>query len=148
MRANEFLNEYGGPWSDTSQGRPGSEEKINMDNFQEVGRKSFQQFTYKLEKKLLSWKDLRGGEQNTVVWFAPGTTDIVAIQPTSSSGQRTPIRYIRKDQVIENAAGVLTPQNTTADVKKGTLRKQGEKLGFNITDDGIPPRISKDSIIK
>lgn len=41
--------------------------------------------------------------------------------------------------------GVLTAQNTTADVKKGTLKKQGAKFGFDITDMGIPPRISKDS---
>lgn len=52
------------------------------------------------------------------------------------------------DVVDETAAGVLTKQNTTADVKKGTLRKMAKGFGFNITDKGIPPRISKDSFNK
>lgn len=34
----------------------------------------------------------------------------------------------------------------TPDIKKGTLKKTGAKMGFDITDEGIPPRISKDSI--
>jgi len=147
MRAKEFLKEYG-PWSDAPHGKPGSGKTINMDNFREVNRRPFQRFTDSLEKDWLRWTDLRGGTQNTLVWFAPGTKDIVAMQPTSSSGSTTPARYVRKDQVVENAAGTLTRQNTTADVKKGTLKKQGRKFGFDITDGGIPPRISKDSIKK
>jgi len=47
--------------------------------------------------------------------------------------------------IDEDAAGVLTKQNTTADVKKGTLRKVGKAFGFDITDGGIPPIVSKDS---
>ena len=50
--------------------------------------------------------------------------------------------------VEEAGVGILTPQNTTADVKKGTLKNQGQKLGFDINDDGMPPRISKNSGIK
>lgn len=142
MKAKEFLKEYG-PWSDASQGKLGSSETLNMNNFREVGRRPFQRFTNNLKKKMLSWADLQGGEQNTLVWFAPGTTDIVAIQSTPSSGSTTPMRYVRKDQVVENAVGILTSQNTTSDVKKGTLRRQGKKFGFNITDGGIPPQISK-----
>jgi len=36
----------------------------------------------------------------------------------------------------------------TPDIKKGTLKKTGKQLGFDITDAGIPPNISKDSVIK
>ena len=145
MRAKEFLKEYG-PWSDAAQGKPGGNERVNMDNFHEVGRRSFQKFINGLEQDWLRWTDLRGGTQNTQVWFAPGTADVVAMQPTPSSGSTTPIRYVRNDQVVEHAAGTLTKQNTTADVKKGTLKKQGKKFGFDITNGGIPPQISKDSV--
>ena len=47
--------------------------------------------------------------------------------------------------------GVNAEFNTypyTPDIKKGTLKKTGKQMGFNITDDGIPPRISKDSVNK
>lgn len=145
MRAKEFLKEYG-PWSDAPQGKIGSGKNIKMDNFREVGRRPFQKFVHALEQDLLTWTDLRGGTQDNIIWYAPGTKDIVAMQPTVSSASTTPMRYIRKDQVVENAAGTLTQQNTTADVKKGTLKKQGKKFGFNITDGGIPPQISKGSV--
>jgi len=48
---------------------------------------------------------------------------------------------------IEESAGVgiLTKQNSTVDVKPGTLKKNGKQMGFDITDGGIPPRVSKDS---
>ena len=44
--------------------------------------------------------------------------------------------------------GINSEFNTypyTPDIKKGTLKKTGAQMGFDITDDGIPPTISKDS---
>lgn len=36
----------------------------------------------------------------------------------------------------------------TPDIKKGSLKKAGKQMGFDITDTGIPPRISQNSINK
>jgi len=153
MKAKEFLKELG-PWSYANRGELGNGINLDMADFTTIGdrkleKKAFNDFVNTLEYDFLPWKDLRGGTQDTKVWYASNTKDIIALQPTSSSGSTSPTRYIRKDYVNEGAgAGVLTKQNTTADVKKGTLKKQGRKFGFNITDGGIPPQISKDSVKK
>lgn len=64
----------------------------------------------------------------------------------SENDPRIRLNNLEEDYTeFKEAAGTLTRQNTTADVKKGTLKKMGDRLGFEITDDGIPPIISKDS---
>lgn len=65
-------------------------------------------------------------------------------------------RYRREFDAFMNldetaGVGVNAEHNTypyTPDIKKGTLKKTGAKLGFDITDGGIPPQVSKDSILK
>jgi len=65
----------------------------------------------------------------------------------------TPKNYAKKLEDFLEAAGVGVNAefNTwpyTPDIKKGTLKKTGAKLGFDITDAGIPPNVSKDSVVK
>lgn len=65
-------------------------------------------------------------------------------------------RYRREFDAFMNldetaGVGVNAEHNTypyTPDIKKGTLKKTGAKFGFDITDGGIPPQVSKDSILK
>jgi len=74
----------------------------------------------------------------------------IPAQPSDIS----PFRPVQHEDVeLDETAGVgvNAEHNTypyTPDIKKGTLKKTGAKLGFDITDDGIPPQISKDSIKK
>jgi hypothetical protein len=45
--------------------------------------------------------------------------------------------------------GLVVPGvNTTADVKPGEIARQAAKMGFSVSPDGIPPEVSKDSVIK
>ena len=66
----------------------------------------------------------------------------------------TPLKKLGSDEKFMNetaGVGVNAEFNTypyTPDIKKGTLKATGKKLGFDITDAGIPPNISKDSAIK
>ena len=56
-----------------------------------------------------------------------------------------------KDFLEVAGVGINAEHNTfpyTPDIKKGTLKKTGAKLGFDITNAGIPPNISKDSVVK
>jgi len=62
-------------------------------------------------------------------------------------------KKLKEFMKVDEAAGVginaeFNTYPYTPDIKKGTLRKTGKKLGFNITDGGIPPKISKDSVNK
>jgi hypothetical protein len=70
------------------------------------------------------------------------------------SEENTPEYYAMMLEKFMNetaGVGVNAEFNTypyTPDIKKGTLKATGKKLGFDITDAGIPPNISKDSAIK
>lgn len=70
-----------------------------------------------------------------------------------STEDHTVESYTKKLEDFLEAAGVGVNAefNTwpyTPDIKKGTLKKTGSQLGFDITDAGIPPNVSKDSGVK
>lgn len=44
--------------------------------------------------------------------------------------------------------GIITKQNSTVDVEPDTIKKNGQAFGFDLDLNGIPPKISKDSINK
>ena len=57
--------------------------------------------------------------------------------------------FMKMDEAA--GVGINAEFNTypyTPDIKKGTLKKTGKQLGFDITDGGVPPKVSKDSINK
>lgn len=48
-----------------------------------------------------------------------------------------------------NEYGLVIPGvNTTVDVKPGEIKRQAAKFGFKTDANGVPPLVSKDSVIK
>lgn len=56
---------------------------------------------------------------------------------------------MRLDELFLREDGRVVPGvNTTVDVGAGEIARQAAKFGFSVTEDGVPPVISKDSAIK
>lgn len=55
---------------------------------------------------------------------------------------------MRYREIICEDGLIVQGVNTTADVKPGEIRRQAAKMGMTVSDNGIPPLISKDSVIK
>lgn len=57
-------------------------------------------------------------------------------------------RHPELDMKETAGVGTLTHQNMTSDVGPNAIKKNAAKFGNKVTKGGIPPKISKDSIIK
>lgn len=55
---------------------------------------------------------------------------------------------MRFRELISEEGLIVPGVNTTADVKPGEIRRQAAKFGMVVTDGGVPPIVSKDSVIK
>ena len=49
--------------------------------------------------------------------------------------------YTKQHQSKQEGVGIITKQNTTADVKPGETQRQAAKFGFKIDKKGNPPRL-------
>ena len=49
--------------------------------------------------------------------------------------------YTQQHQTKQEGVGIITKQNTTADVKPGETQRQAAKFGFKIDKKGNPPRL-------
>lgn len=48
-----------------------------------------------------------------------------------------------KEFMTEAGVGrIVQNVNTTADVKKGEIKRQARKMGFETSDEGVPPTLS------
>ena len=47
----------------------------------------------------------------------------------------------QKHMVKEGGVGIITKQNTTADVKPGETKRQAAKFGFKLDSKGRPPQL-------
>lgn len=55
---------------------------------------------------------------------------------------------MRYRDLISEEGRIVPGVNTTPDVKPGETKRQGAKLGFDLSPEGVPPIVSKDSVIK
>jgi len=49
--------------------------------------------------------------------------------------------YTKQHQTKQEGVGIITKQNTTADVKPGETQRQAAKFGFKIDKKGHPPKL-------
>ena len=55
---------------------------------------------------------------------------------------------MRYYEIIREDGRIVPGVNTTKDVQPGEIKRQGKKFGFDVSAEGTPPLVSKDSGLK